>query len=193
MRSSKQRIFEAARILFDRDGVSGISMRRIAQAVGLTPMAIYRHYAGKEALLDALMRDGFQAWEARAQAVEAPDPMLWLERFFAAFLDFALHEPRRYDAAFLLPAAKARRYPDDFAAGRSPAINLVYARVEAAKGAGLIGEAPAAEIALALSALAQGLVSMYRAGRFASEAGFRTAYESLMRRCLMSFQERPKS
>jgi AcrR family transcriptional regulator len=190
---SKQRIFEAARSLFDRDGAAGVSMRRVARMVELTPMAIYRHYADKEALMDALMLNGFRAWEARARAVEAPDPMLWLERFLAAFLDFALGEPRRFEAAFLLPAPQARRYPDDFAAGRSPAINLVYVRIEAAKAAGLIGATPAAEIALALSALAQGLVSMYRAGRFASEAEFRAAYRRSMRHCLMSFTERPES
>lgn len=187
MITTKDRILDAARTLFDRDGMAGMSMRRIAEAVGVTPMAIYRHYADKDALMDALMLDGFSVWEARAAAVEAPDPLVWLERFFDAFLDFALTEPRRYEAAFLLPAARARRYPDDFAAGRSPAINLAYARIEAGKAAGLIGGEPATAIALTLAALAQGLVSMHRAGRFVSEAEFRAAYRTAMNHCIQSF------
>jgi AcrR family transcriptional regulator len=184
---TRNRIFAAARDLFGAEGPDGVSMRRIAQAVGVTPMAIYRHYADKDALMDALMLDGFTVWEARAQAVTADDPMTWLERFFDAFLDFAINEPRRYEAAFLLPARRARQYPDDFVAGRSPAINLAYARIEAAKSDGRIGGAPAAEIALTLSALAQGLVSMHRAGRFVGEAEFRAAYRTALRHCLQSF------
>jgi AcrR family transcriptional regulator len=187
MTSTKARIFAAARDRFDREGSAGLSMRKIAEAVGVTPMTIYRHYADKDALMDALMLDGFAVWEARAAAVEAAHPLAWLEQFFEVFLDFALTEPRRYEAAFLLPARRARRYPDDFAAGRSPAINLAYARIEAARAAGLIGRAPATVIALTLSALAQGLVSMHQAGRFVSEAEFRTAYRTAMNHCVQSF------
>ena len=163
-------------------------MRKVADAAGLTPMAIYRHFADKEALLDALMLDGFSAWEARIRAIRAKDPMQWLEALGEAFLDFALKEPRRYEAAFLLPARKARRYPDDFVAGRSPVISSAYARIDEAKAKGILGDHhSAAEIALAFSALAQGLVSMYQAGRFVSEAEFRAAYRRVMRHCILSF------
>ena len=162
-------------------------MRKIAEAVGLTPMAIYKHYADKDALVDALMQDGFVAWEARVRKLSVKTPVRWLESFFDAFLDFALIEPRRYEAAFLLPARHARQYPDDFSAGRSPALNMVYERIEAARALGLIDNTPAIEIALTLSALGQGLVSMYRAGRFVSEKEFRAAYLKAMRRSFQQF------
>jgi AcrR family transcriptional regulator len=181
------RIFAAARALFDRHGLDGVSMRKIAEAVGVTPMAIYRHYADKEALIDALMLDGFVAWEARVRAIKAADPAKWVAAVMEEFADFALTEPRRYEAAFLLPARRARRFPDDFVAGRSPVVSLAYAQVEEARGQGHIGPAPAAEIVLTLSALAQGFVSMYRAGRFVSEAEFRKAYRQAMRHCVKSF------
>jgi AcrR family transcriptional regulator len=185
--TTRDRIFAFTKARFDAEGLPGVSMRRIAGDVGITPMAIYRHYPDKEALLNALMVDGFAAWEARARAITTKDPLLWLERLGNAFADFALADPRSFEAAFLLPASQARRYPDDFAAGRSPVINLVYARIEEAKNQGKICDAPAAEIALSFAALAQGLVSMYRAGRFAGEAEFRTAYRSAIRHCLHSF------
>ena len=89
-------------------------MRRIAEKVGITPMAIYKHYPDKDALLNALMLDGFAAWEARVEKLRAPEPLAWLRQMDEAFLEFALSEPRRYEAAFLFKASAARRYPGDF-------------------------------------------------------------------------------
>jgi hypothetical protein len=43
-------------------------------------------------------------------------------------------------------------------------------------------------MALHLAALMQGLVSMYRAGRFTEEAEFRAAYRRALRHCLDSFR-----
>src|SRR6185369_16888362 len=120
--STLARIFAAARQLFDQGGVEAVSMRRIAAKVGITPMAIYKHYPDKDALLNALMLDGFAAWEARVAALGAREPLAWLEHMGEAFLDFALHEPRRYEAAFLIKASAVRKYPHDFAQGRSPVI-----------------------------------------------------------------------
>lgn len=185
--STRDRIFAAARELFDAEGLHGLSMRRIATAVEITPMAIYRHYPDKEALIDALMLDGFAAWEARARAITARDPHRWLVALMDAFAEFALGEPRRYEAAFLLPARKARRFPDDFLAGRSPVISMTYARIEEGQAAGWFDKTPASQIALTLAALAQGLVSMQQAGRFTSEEEFRAAYRKAMRHCLSSF------
>src|SRR5512142_2849651 len=130
--STQDRIFAAARALFDQNGVEGVSMRRIADKVGITPMAIYKHYPDKDALLNALMLDGFAVWEARVEALKAAEPLAWLQAMGEAFLDFALDEPRRYEAAFLLKASAARRYPGDFLAGRSPAISRMMARIEQA-------------------------------------------------------------
>src|SRR5258705_6161283 len=121
--STQTRIFTAARQLFDEGGVEAVSMRRIADKVGITPMAIYRHYPDKDALLNALMLDGFAAWEAHVAKLHAAEPLVWLGQMGEAFLDFALTEPRRYEAAFLLKASAARRYPGDFLAGRSPVVS----------------------------------------------------------------------
>lgn len=187
---TQARIFSAARELFDRDGPEGLSMRRIAKKVGITPMAIYKHYPDKEALLNALMLDGFAVWEARVAAIEAHEPLAWLEQLGQAFLDFALNEPRRYEAAFLLKASAARKYPHDFAQGRSPVISKAIARIEEARALGLIGETPAMDIAISFAALVQGLMDMYRAGRFAGETQFRDAYRKALSHCIQSFLEK---
>jgi len=187
---TQTRIFLAARELFDQDGADGISMRRIADRVGITPMAIYRHYPDKDALLNALMLDGFAAWEARVRALDTDQPLRWLEQMGEAFLDFALNEPRRYEAAFLLKASAARKYPHDFAQGRSPVISKAMARIEEARARGQIGDTPTLDIAISFAALVQGLVDMYRAGRFAGEKEFRDAYRKALSHCIQSFMEK---
>lgn len=183
------RIFSAARALFDQDGADGVSMRRIADKVGITPMAIYRHYPDKDALLNALMLDGFASWEARVEALPDTGPLGWLQGMGEAFLDFALTEPRRYEAAFLLKASAARKYPGDFEAGRSPVISKMMAHVEAAKAQGLFEDIPTIDITISFTALSQGLVDMYRAGRFMGEAEFRKAYRRAASHCIQSFRK----
>jgi len=191
--STLARIFAAARQLFDQGGVEAVSMRRIAAKVGITPMAIYKHYPDKDALLNALMLDGFAAWEARVEKIRGSEPLAWLRKLDGEFLEFALQEPRRYEAAFLLKASAARRYPEDFLAGRSPVVSKILARLEEAKAQGLMGEFPAIDIAITGAALSQGLVSLYRAGRFTGEAEFREAYGRALDHCRRSFLPEKKS
>lgn len=189
--STRDRILAAARKAFDRHGLEGLSLREIAAAVGITPMAIYRHFESKEALIDALVLDALDEWSARVAALPAGQGLPQLERMSEAFLDFALQSPRRFEAAFLLHSSRARRYPDDFAAGRSPAVTVQLQIIEQALAEGLLEASSAMEIVLTANALSQGLVTLYRAGRIAGgEKEFRELYRSSTRRALESF--RPK-
>ncbi|MFE5701437.1 TetR/AcrR family transcriptional regulator C-terminal domain-containing protein [Rhodococcus koreensis] len=51
---TRERILEAALAIVDRDGINGLSMRRLGKALGRDPMALYRHAPNKAALLDGL-------------------------------------------------------------------------------------------------------------------------------------------
>jgi AcrR family transcriptional regulator len=189
--STGNKILAAARKAFEREGLEGLSLRDIAAKVGITPMAIYRHFESKQALVDALVLDALAEWSGIVAALPAGDGLAQLERMTDAFLDFALDRPRRFEAAFLLHSRTARRYPDDFVAGRSPAGNAVLKTIEEAMAQGLLEASSPIEIMMTSSALSQGLVTLYRAGRIAGgEEGFRELYRSSMRRALESF--RPK-
>jgi len=185
---SRDRIFEAAKAVVAEEGLAGLTIRKVAQRAGMSAMALYRHFADKDALLNALMDDGFAAWEGIVRSIQVEDPIRWLEQVQEAFLAFALAEPHRFDAAFLFPAPRARQYPDDFAAGRSPAVAMIMHRIDQAKAQGRLGDRPALDIALGLSALAQGLVSMHRANRFSSEAQFKALFRSALRHGLNSYR-----
>lgn len=187
---TRDRIFAAAKAVLDREGLPGLTIRRVADRAGVSPMAMYRHFADKDALLNALMDEGLAGWADIARAIRATDPIEWLYALGEAYLDFALNEPHRFDAAFFLPASRARRYPDDFVAGRSPVVAMAMVRVDQAKADGRLGDKPALEVVLAFSALAQGLVSMYRANRFSSEKQFRALYRTQIRQCFEGFSRK---
>jgi AcrR family transcriptional regulator len=51
---TRERVVEAAAAVADRDGLAGLSMRRVGRELGVEAMSLYHHVASKEALLDAL-------------------------------------------------------------------------------------------------------------------------------------------
>jgi AcrR family transcriptional regulator len=185
---TKDRILSAARAVLESEGLEGLTIRRVAQRAELSPMALYRHFADKDALLNALMEDGLAAWEKIVRGIRARDPLEWLEAVGEVYLDFALGQPHRFDAAFFLPAPAARRFPDDFAAGRSPAIAMIMARIDQAKAEGRLRDEPTLETALAFAAFGQGFVSMHRARRFGNDKQFRALYRTAQRHFLDSFK-----
>ncbi|MGW3724787.1 TetR/AcrR family transcriptional regulator C-terminal domain-containing protein [Streptomyces sp. NPDC000851] len=52
---SKERVLDTAVALADEGGVDALSMRKIAQALGVVPMALYKHVANKNELLDGMI------------------------------------------------------------------------------------------------------------------------------------------
>jgi AcrR family transcriptional regulator len=186
---TKDRIFSAAKTVLDREGISNLTIRKVAARAGVSPMALYRHFADKEALLNALVEDGLAAWEKVVRSLTAQDPMEWLEELSEAYMDFALKQPHRFDAAFFLPAPDARQYPGDFAAGRSPVIAMIMVRIDQARADGRVGDKPALDFVLSLSALAQGMVSMLRANRFSDDKHFKNLFRTVLHQCIESFSD----
>jgi AcrR family transcriptional regulator len=54
-RLSRDMIVEAGIALADRDGLDGLSMRRLGQELRVHPMSLYHHVRDKEALLEAMV------------------------------------------------------------------------------------------------------------------------------------------
>ena len=52
---SREKVLRAAVALADADGVDSLSMRRLAQELGVVPMALYKHVAHKDELLDGML------------------------------------------------------------------------------------------------------------------------------------------
>ena len=54
-RLNRESVLRAAAALADEIGIDALSMRRLAQELGVVPMALYKHVANKEELLDGLI------------------------------------------------------------------------------------------------------------------------------------------
>ena len=105
----------AERIL-RKEGIAAVTTRRVAGELGLTPMALYRHFRGKDALVQALVEIGFAHWERRlARAVKARSPRRRLDNALAAYRDFALAEPRLFELMFLTPRPAVPSAPTSLA------------------------------------------------------------------------------
>ena len=178
--SAKQRILACALEELERSGVEGFSLRAVGVAAGYTPMAIYRHYRNREELLAAVGEEAFAAWKRRVDAIPAVGAVAWLRLSARAYIEFALDEPARFDACFVLKTRVERLYPDDFAAGKSPVISLAMQRIAAAQVDGALAKGDPLELALFLWAELHGLAMLHRSGRFAME---RTAFLALCARC----------
>src|SRR4051812_36158720 len=122
--STAQNVAAAAKEILIADGAAAVTMRRVAQAVGVTPMTIYRHFANRDALLrhiaDTAFADIAQQWLRSAAQAGSGDVEARMMAVLDDYLDFALDQPRLYEFAFGERREEARMYPTDFRAGRSP-------------------------------------------------------------------------
>ena len=50
--ATKERIASAALTILEKEGANAVSMRRVAEAAGITAMAIYHHFENREVLLN---------------------------------------------------------------------------------------------------------------------------------------------
>lgn len=175
----------AARTAFEEGGEAGFSIRDVAARAGLTPMAIYRHFENKQALLDALVMEAIGEWRSQVVNIPASAPLDWLQNIGDAYLDFALRTPRKFEAAFMVSSPAALRYPDDFLAGGSPAVSLQIELIRKLTGANANS---VSDMLVIIAGLSQGLIGLYRSGRIAGgETKFRALYRRALETCIRSF------
>lgn len=94
---TKERILETALELFAQSGYLGTSMSDIAARLGITKAALYKHYAGKQEILDRIVQRMNELDAARAAAYEMPGAAP--EGFAQAYLNTPLDRIRAYGTA----------------------------------------------------------------------------------------------
>ncbi|GAA3139493.1 hypothetical protein GCM10010486_01720 [Nonomuraea roseoviolacea subsp. carminata] len=94
----------------------------MADTAGVTAMAVHKHYANRQALLDDVAERAFRRLgESRGQRAEGADGESRVFGLLEDFLDFALGGPHLYTFLMTEPRERTRRFPDDFAGDASPA------------------------------------------------------------------------
>lgn len=180
MSEQRDRILACACDLYLEVGKDGFSMRKLAERVGVTAPALYRHYESRERVLADVVREAYRDFTARLyRALEGRTP---LDRFFGAgeaYLDFALGESRSYGMMFDSPESMGMEgMPEDVEAMGCAIHQFWVDRVRECMDAGLLKQADPVQTSLTMWAHAHGLVQLYHQGYFRlSEPDFRKLFE----------------
>ncbi len=97
-------ILDAARALFAKDGVAGLSMRRLAAQIGYTPRTVYLYFTDKDDLLSELIEEevGRLADRLESAAAKQRTPGRQLEAVALAYVAFGVEHPQAYEAIFMV-------------------------------------------------------------------------------------------
>jgi AcrR family transcriptional regulator len=100
---NRNRILEAARTLFDEDGIEAVSMRAIGRRVGLTASALYAYFPGKSELVRDIWSDAEAGLTHRLRAISAAhsDPLEAIRALGAVYAAFGIEDPLRFRVLFL--------------------------------------------------------------------------------------------
>src|SRR5262245_49197360 len=107
-------LVENAARLIAVDGPSGLTLRKLADEVGSSTMAVYTYFGGMPNLLQAVRKDGFDRFRAYLTAVQpTDDPVADLARLAWAYHDNAVANPHLYRAMFMTAEGPAEPVGDD--------------------------------------------------------------------------------
>jgi len=177
--------------LLEKDGPAAVTMRRIADAVGVTPMAIYHHFANKEALLNFVTDREFAKFAGNVKSPHARASVeTQLIQVMESYVDYALKRPRVFAYIFAEPRPGARVFPEDFRARRSPSLNPVADLITQGIESGMLRREDVWELALEMWAHVHGYVALYQGGRIAlDEEEFRGLIRRSVRRLIRGLKK----
>jgi AcrR family transcriptional regulator len=104
-------VLAAAWKMVEKEGLTGVSVREAARRAGVSHNAPYRHFANREALLAALVAQGFEQLHAALKNRAGRE-------LGEAYVGFALEHPQRFRLMFSRARANAdlqARFADSFA------------------------------------------------------------------------------
>jgi AcrR family transcriptional regulator len=137
---TRERVFEAALAIVDAEGLDALSMRRLGTELGVDPMAVYRHVAGKEAVLDGVAELLWAELPAPAAKEDWADGLRSFARTLLALFRAHPHVAPLLVQRFVLPRA---------------ALEAVHAHLGALRSVGL-DEQQAAQAVRSLLSYAMG-------------------------------------
>lgn len=164
-------LIETAMDVIEHDGVAKLSLRKIAADLGVSHNAPYMHFTSKDALLDAVIVQGFTLLRAAIAEAGGSKQLTsgdWAERVksgFLAYVAFARKRPGLY-ALMHVPRgtakeADAAKRPDTDADGAGAAtLNGLAETLEAGQRLGKVRAGDAAELAIWVWVTLHGLASL---------------------------------
>jgi len=150
-----------------REGISALSLRKVARRAGVSHSAPYAHFKDKQALITAISIEGFkkllQILENTFQENKSDPRRLLLETAWAYF-NFALHETDTFKVMFSGILEKEEKDPDLLALVRQT-YQIVVQVVSICQAEGILAAGDTNLAATALWAQIYGLISLYLEGQ----------------------------
>ena len=181
----RTRMISAAEELFLLDGVEGVSMRKIADKVGVTAPAIYRHFKDKDELLGELINVGLQILQGYLEpALRLEGPLERLTHLIDRYFDFALEQPKHFDLAFLVPS-HGMRMADELARHNRSTFMFAVQQVHLCMEQGIFKKSDPLETSIMIWSTAHGMVTLFRMERFGENPEqFRAIFRRTIQRML---------
>jgi AcrR family transcriptional regulator len=182
-RTSTTEIVAAGRAILEAEGLDGLTMQRVAAAVGVRAPSLYKRVDGRSELVRLIALDVANELSTVLEAAATTgDPGRDLVAIASAFRAFAHRHPEAYALLF-------RRLPEGLNAQidmGSPGFQAVFRTVEA-----LAGHELRLEAARTVVAWANGFVSMELAGAFRLGGDVDEAFAYGAERIVAAISRRP--
>ena len=146
-----------------REGIGGLSLRKVARKVGVSHSAPYAHFEDKQALIAAISTEGFRRLYAQLQEAIQPfeaDARQQMLSCGRAYIHFAVTEHDIFKIMFSGILEKEKAYTD-FVEISQMTFDLLVQIVKACQTAGILRQAPADLLAVAIWGQVHGLVSLF--------------------------------
>jgi AcrR family transcriptional regulator len=155
----------AMALLTETRDESAVSVRAVAQRVGVSVPSIYLHFADKRALIDAVCGEVFELLHQRLRAASegAPDPFAALRAQGVAYVQFARENPEHYRVVMMQAHEPAQESVDSLVTGG--AFGYLLETVQACIDIGVLEGEPV-ELALGLWAAVHGVAALLVAKPF---------------------------
>src|SRR3954469_6133372 len=92
----RERILDAALEVFASEGLEGVTMRALADAIEYTPPVIYAHFRDKDAIIQELCYRQLRSLAASFANFSPFHPVERLGRIGYVYIDFAVEHPSHF-------------------------------------------------------------------------------------------------
>jgi AcrR family transcriptional regulator len=151
----------ATRLLAETGNDEAVSIRAVAEAVGVTPPSIYLHFADKTELIFAVCEEQFRQLDAEMAAAEAGagDPLEALRRRGQAYVRFGLGNAEAYQVLFMYKDYVPEGVDHEYMY-RSNTFNHLVEAVQRCLDAGVLAPGDPIQLSVGLWVLVHGITSL---------------------------------
>jgi AcrR family transcriptional regulator len=153
--------------ILSKEGVGGLSLRKVAKRAGVSHSAPYAHFKDRQALIAAISTEGFKQLFAELDAAIAPcinDPKQQLVEGACAYVQFALNNADTFKIMFSGVLEKEKEYPSFVETSRKT-FERVVEIVRACQDAGVLRPAPPELMAVSVWGQVYGVIALALEGQ----------------------------